>query len=134
MKFNIMFVDASISEVESLQFVFEDEPYYVFAFDNPLDALNVIKTLEWAVVVADQSMHNMNGVEFLNTVRIHSPQTIGIIMSGYDETKERAAALYPDRAYRYIQKPLDDIEIRHMLRTAIADYETITGLKNPAIV
>ena len=55
-------------------------------------------------------------------------------MSGYDETKEGAAALYPDKVYRYIQKPLDDIEIRHILRTAIADYETITGLKNPAIV
>jgi response regulator RpfG family c-di-GMP phosphodiesterase len=133
MKFNIMFVDDSISELESLQYLFKDEPYYVFVFDNPLDALNLSKTLEWAVVVVDQSMHNMDCVEFLNKVRIHSPQTIGIIMSGYDETKEGGALLYPDRVYRYIQKPLDDIEIRHVLRTAIADYETITGLKNPAI-
>jgi CheY-like chemotaxis protein len=132
MKFNIMFVDTSISEPESLQCLFKDEPYYVFAFDNPLDALNVIKTLEWAVVVADRSMHNMDGVEFLNKVRAHSPQTIGIIMSSYDEIKELAATLYPEKVYRYIQKPLDDIEIKHMLRTAIADYETITGLKNPA--
>ena len=80
MKFNIMFVYNSISEPESLQCLFNNEPYYVFAFDNPLDALNVVKTLDWAVVVADRSMHNMDGVEFLNKIRAHSPQAIGIIM------------------------------------------------------
>ncbi|MGB5991855.1 MAG: response regulator, partial [Desulfobacterales bacterium] len=68
MKPNIMFVDDSISVLESLLWIFADEPYSVFFSDNPLNALNVTKTLEWAVVVADQSMQNMDGLEFLKRV------------------------------------------------------------------
>ncbi len=69
MKSNIMFVDDSISVLESLRWIFMDEPYYLFAFDSPLDALSVIKSLEFAVVVADQSMPEMAGIEFLEKVK-----------------------------------------------------------------
>jgi DNA-binding NtrC family response regulator len=134
MKFNIMFVDDSVSVLESLQWMFKDEPYYVFAFDRPLEALMMIKTLEWAVVVANQSMQNMDGMEFLKKVRAHSPQTMGIIMTVYDEIKEISDTLNPDGVYRYLKKPLDNIEIKQTLKTAIADYETITGFKRQAIV
>ena len=40
MKFNVMFVDDSNSVLESLQWIFMDEPYYLFSYDNPLDAIN----------------------------------------------------------------------------------------------
>ena len=63
MKFNIMIVDDSISVLETLQWLLKEEPYYLFAFDNPLDALKVIKTLEWAVVVAGRSIRKMDGLE-----------------------------------------------------------------------
>ena len=86
MKPNIMFVDDSLSVREALQWLFKDEPYYLFGFNNPLDALSVIKSLEWAVVVADRSMEKMDGLEFLKKVRSHSPHTVGIIMSGYNES------------------------------------------------
>ena len=51
MKPNIMFVDDSISVLESLRWIFMDEPYHVFAFDNPLEALNAIRAKDFAVVV-----------------------------------------------------------------------------------
>ena len=85
MKFNVMFVDDSMSFLESLQWLFKDEPYYLFTFDNPLDALKVIGTLEWAVVVADRSIQKMGGLEFLKRVRADSPRTMGIIMSDDNE-------------------------------------------------
>ena len=65
MKFNVMIVADSKSILECLQRLFMDEPYYLFTFENPLDALNVIRTLEWAVVVSDQSIPRINGLEFL---------------------------------------------------------------------
>jgi DNA-binding NtrC family response regulator len=132
MKFNIMFVDDSISVLESLQWLFKDEPYYLFAFDNPLDALKVIKTLEWAVIVADRSMQNMDGLEFLKKVRVYSPRTIGIIMTGDNEIKEVSDALYPGCVYRFVKKPLDNIEIKQAVQAAITDYKKNTGMKRHA--
>ena len=133
MKFNIMFVDDSFSVLESLQWLFKDEPYYVFSFNNPFDALNVIKTLEWAVVVVEQSMQKMDGVELLKKVQAHSPCTMGVIMTGYNEIKEAIDTLYPSGIYRFVKKPLDNFEIKQAVRAAIADYEANTGIKRKAI-
>ena len=134
MKFNVMFVDDSISVLESLQWIFRDEPYYLFAFDNPFDALKVTKTLEWAVVVADQSMQNIDGLEFLKRIQAQSPHTMGIIMTGYNEIKETLDTLYPGCVYHFVKKPLNHIEIKTAVKAAIADYETNTGVTRHAIV
>jgi len=134
MKFNIMFVDDAISVLESLQWIFKNEPYSVFFSDNPLDALQVTNTLEWAVVVADQSMQNMAGLEFLARFQARSPHTMGIIMTGYNEIKETLDTLYSGCIYRFVKKPLDDIEIKKAVKAAITDYETNTGIKRRAIV
>jgi len=120
MKFNIMLVDESISVLESLQRLFKDEPYYLFAFDNPLDALKVINTLEWDLVVADQTMQKMDGLEFLERVRAQSPHTMGIIMIGDNEIKANLEVLYFGNDYRFVKKPLDCIEIKQAVKAAIA--------------
>ena len=124
-----MFVDDSVSVREALQWLFKDEAYYLFGFDNPLDALSVIKSLEWAVVVADRSLQNMDGLEFLQMVRAHSPCTVGIIMSGYSESPGASDTLYPGCVYRFVKKPLDNNEIKQAVKEAIAQYEINAGDK-----
>ena len=129
MKPNIMFVDNSISVLESLQWIFKDEPYYLFAFANPTDALSVINTFEWAVFVADQTMQKIDGLEFLERVRTHSPHTMGIIMTEDDETKANLEVLYPGDDYRFVKKPVDSNEIRQAVTEAIAQYVTNNDIK-----
>ena len=123
MKFNIMFVDDSNSVLESLQWLFMDEPYYLFSYDNPLEALNVIKLLEWAVIVVERHMQNMDGLEFLKRVKANSPHTMGIIMSGYNEITEALDTLYHGCVDRFIKKPLDNNEIKKAVKMAINDYK-----------
>jgi len=82
MKPNIMFVDDSISVLESLRWIFMDEPYHFFSFVSPLKALKAIDSEEFAVVVADQSMPEVAGIEFLKKVKQRSPDTVGMIISG----------------------------------------------------
>lgn len=128
MKFNIMIVDESISVLESLQQLFKDEPYYLFAFDNPLDALKVINILKWDVVVADQTMQKMDGLEFLEKIRFHSPHTMGIIMIRDDEIRANLEVLCAGNNYRFVKKPLDDIEIRQAVKAALSIAKDIMRL------
>jgi DNA-binding NtrC family response regulator len=132
MKFNVMIVDDSKSVLEFLQWLFTDEPYYLFTFDNPLDALKVIKTLEWAVVVAGQSIPKMDGVEFLRRVRTNSPHTMGIIMSEDNEIKRESDISYSECVYRIIKKPLKKNEIKQAVKMAIEYYEINVGSKEHA--
>jgi len=134
MKFNIMFVDDSISVLESLQWIFKDEPYSVFFSNNPRDALQVTNTLEWTVVAADQSMQNMDGLEFLKRFQAQSPLTIGIIMTGYNEKERAVDTLSPGCMYRFVKKPLNHIEIKNAVKMAISDYETHSNVKKNAII
>lgn len=129
MKFNVMFVDDSISVLESLQWLFMDEPYYVFTFDNPLDALKVIKSLEWAVVVVDKSIPKMGGLEFLKKVRAASPHTIGIMMTDENDIVGELDTSSFKWVYRFVKNPLHKNEIKQAVKMAIAYYETSVGNK-----
>jgi DNA-binding NtrC family response regulator len=132
MKFNVMIVDDSKSVLESLQWLFVDEPYYLFTFDNPLDALKVIRSLEWAVVVADRSLPKMGGLEFLKRIRTDSPHTMGIIMGNSNEIGKGLDTSYPEYIYRVVKKPLDHNEIKQAVKMAIVDYETNVSSKEHA--
>jgi len=63
MRYCIILVDDSISVLESLKWIFMDEPYDLFAFESPLDALRMMESSEIAVIVADQSMCKMDVFE-----------------------------------------------------------------------
>jgi len=132
MKFNIMIVDDSKSVLESLQWLFMDEPYYLFTFDNPFEALKVIRSLEWAVVVADQSIPKMGGLEFLKRVRADSPHTMGIIMTDDNEITRELDTSYSECVYRFVKKPLKKNEIKQAVKMAIAYYKTNVGSKEHA--
>ena len=132
MKFNIMIVDDSKSVLESLQWLFMDEPYYLFTFDNPFEALKVIRSLEWAVVVADRSIPKMGGLEFLKRVRADSPHTMGIIMTDDNEITGELDTSYSECVYRFVKKPLKKNEIKQAVKMAIAYYENNVGSKEHA--
>ncbi|MFO7971061.1 MAG: response regulator [Desulfobacterales bacterium] len=124
MKSNIMFVDDSISVLESLRLIFMDEPYHVFAFNSPHEALCAIEGKEFAVVVAEQSMTEMDGIEFLNKVKQRSPDTEGIIMYGFVKSRTASSVITDRNIYRFIKKPLDINEIKQAVAVVLVGYES----------
>ena len=123
MKSNIMFVDDSISVLESLSLIFMDEPYRIFVFDSPSKALRAIEDREFAVVVAEQSMTEMDGIEFLKKVKQKSPDTEGIIMYGFVKPKTASDGITHGNVYRFIKKPLDINEIKQTVAVVLVRYE-----------
>ena len=118
-----MFVDDSISVLESLRLIFMDEPYHVFAFNSPHEALCAIEGKEFAVVVAEQNMTEMDGIEFLNRVKQRSPDTEGIIMYGFVKPRIASSAISDSNIYRFIKKPLDINEIKQAVAIVLVGYE-----------
>ena len=123
MKSNIMFVDDSISVLESLRLIFMDEPYHVFAFNSPHEALCAIEGKDFAVVVAEQSMTEMDGIEFLNKVKQKSPDTEGILMYGFVKPRTASDAITHGDIYRFIKKPLDINDIKQTVAVVLVGYE-----------
>jgi DNA-binding NtrC family response regulator len=124
MKFSVMIVDDSKNVFESLQWLFIDEPYYLFTFDNPHDALNVITTLDWAVAIVARSIQKMDGLEFLKKFHRDSPHTVGIIMAEQNKFTDKNDMSYSEFVFRSVNKPIVNSEIKQAVKTAIVQYET----------
>jgi ATP-dependent Lon protease len=122
-KSNIMFVDDSVSVLESLRLIFMDEPYHVFAFNSPHEALCAIEGKKFAAVVAEQSMTEMDGIEFLNKVKQKSPDTECILMYGFVKPRTVSNAITCGDVYRSIKKPLDINEIKQAVAVVLVGYE-----------
>jgi DNA-binding NtrC family response regulator len=119
-----MFVDESFSALESIKWIFKDEPYYLFAFDSPIEALSVMKALKFSVVVADQSMREMDGIEFFERAKQKSPDTLGIILTSYLDFDKALEALDKGLVNRFIKKPWNCIGLKQAVKTAVENYET----------
>jgi DNA-binding NtrC family response regulator len=123
MKRNIMLVDNSISVLETLKWLFADEPYYIFACGDPIEALGLIRLAEFAVVVADQSLQKMSGLEFMQKVKKRSPDTLGIIMKDSVHLEKVTGAIHKN-VYGFVEKPLDNGELKHAVANALTHYDT----------
>jgi DNA-binding NtrC family response regulator len=123
MKSNIMFVDDSISVLKSLKWLFMDEPYRIFLFDSPLEALSTIDFKQFSVVVSDQSMPEMTGIQFLEKIKQKSPDTVGIIMCAFIESETALNAIKRGVVNRFIEKSLDINEIKQAVAMALAQSE-----------
>jgi DNA-binding NtrC family response regulator len=85
--------------------------------------LKAIDSKEFAVVVADQSMPKMTGIEFLKKVKQRSPGTVGMIMSGFVKPEAVSNAMNRGVVNRFKEKPLDINEIKQAVAIANTRYK-----------
>ena len=131
MKRKIAFVDDEPNVLESLKWVFKDEPYLTYTFQSPFDVLEKIKTHEFAVVVADQVMPEIEGINLLKLVKEIRPSTICIIMTAHADLQIAISAVNQGNIFRFVFKPWDIMEIKTAVKNAIDFYELkseISGL------
>jgi len=111
--------DASVDGPRRSIFVVDDEPpnldslnrvlgdrYLVSTFDSADDALQAIRTSGTPdLIITDQRMPGMTGVELLTEVGKLFPQAVGVVLSGYTERKDLVGAVNTGRVFSYITKP-----------------------------
>ena len=74
--------------------------------------LEILAQHEVGVVISDQRMPGMSGVEFLTQVKELYPQTIRIVLSGYADLDSVTAAINQGAIYKFFVKPWDNNILR----------------------
>ena len=77
---------------------------------------------EMALVVSDQRMPEMTGIELLIKVREAYPDTIRMIISAYTEIHELIDAINKAEVYRYFVKPWEEDQLRLTVGNAVGTY------------
>jgi two-component system response regulator HupR/HoxA len=89
---------------------------------NGHSALEVMKEQEISVILADQRMPEMTGVEFFNKAMQIQPHAMRILITGYTDIEAIIRAINDGKVFYYISKPWEPEELRIIVRRAAEQY------------
>jgi len=121
-KHSILLVDDEPEILFSLRGLLRKE-FEVHTAESGAEAMEILKQHPINVIMTDQRMPEMTGVQLLHRVEGEFPQTIRIVFTGYADIKAVIDAVNQGHIYRYITKPWDPDELLSVLRQACAAHD-----------
>ncbi len=126
-KSKILFVDDEPQILETLKLVFRG--CNIATSTSAKEALKLLQSEPFAVIVSDQRMPEMTGVEFLKEAKKLSPKSVRILLTGYSELDNVIEAINSGEVYRFISKPWDNDKLKETVETACKIAELDADLK-----
>src|SRR5690349_9030626 len=121
-RYPILVVDDEQDNLDAFRFNFR-KTFDILTASGGAEALQILAEREVAVVVTDQRMPRMTGVELLREVRQRQPDCVGIILTAFTDVDVLIEAINLGQVYRYITKPWDAKEVRGVLQYAIERFD-----------
>lgn len=121
-EYPVLFVDDEEMALLSLADQYERD-FTLYTAKSGKEALDVLRANpEIAVIVTDQKMPGMSGVEFLAEARKISPDAVRMLLTAYTEMEMVIEAINKGNIYRYLTKPYDVAELRYAVLQGIEHY------------
>lgn len=126
---NLLIVDDEEEILKALRRQFR-KIYNIFEAGSAGEAYKILSENPIQVIISDQRMPEMNGTEFLSTVKSEFPDAIRLILTGYADIKAVIDAINAGNVFRYVTKPWDPTELDTIVREAFDKYQmTINNRK-----
>lgn len=124
---HVLYVDDEEKALVYFRQMFEDE-YVVHTAANATEGYRILESYgsRIGVLLADQRMPGESGVELMERARRLNPNVVRILVTAFTDYQTAVRAVNDGRAFRYLHKPLDPVELSNHLRQAMEAYETLT--------
>lgn len=122
MKHTILCVDDEADNVDALERLLRTK-YKVLKSTSGADALKILDKNRVTVIISDQRMPKMTGVEFLTKSLDTHPDAIRILLTGYADIEVVIEAINSGQIYRYVNKPWDPVDLVNTIDKAVERYE-----------
>lgn len=127
-KANVMFVDDEQRVLTSMRALFRRD-YNVHLANSGDEALALLDSEDMDVIVSDQRMPGMTGVDVLKACKQRAPRAMRILLTGYADKDAIAASINEGEVFRYLTKPC----ARETLRDTVAMAVSAAGLGAPEV-
>ncbi len=107
-QFSILCVDDEPNILRSLGRLFRREGYRLHFAQGAEEALQILETHPIDLIISDNRMPNITGVQFLALVKARWPDTVRIILSGYTQVSSITQAINEGHIFKFILKPWED--------------------------
>jgi len=111
----VVLLDDEPEILSALRRLLRKEPYEVLATGDPEEAVAWTLLRKASLVMADQRMPSMSGLDFLEIVRLCSPSTIRVMLSGQTDLTGVMKLARIDAIERLVRKPWDGEDLKGLL-------------------
>jgi two-component system NtrC family sensor kinase len=118
----VLYVDDDTANLVVLKATCQGEFDVITASSGP-EGLEILKHREVAVLLVDQRMPGMTGVEVFEVAQKLYPDTIRILITAYSDLSDAINAINRGQIRRYIRKPWDPDELKAVLRDGIETFQ-----------
>ena len=114
----ILLVDDDENILTVLKMRLELMGLQVTSCDNPIDAIEIFKQGDFDLVLTDQRMDGLKGVELLAKIKKIAPYIPVIIMTAYGKIDDAVVSM-KEGAFSYLEKPVDAKELKDIIQRAV---------------
>ena len=125
----ILVVDDERDNLDALRRLLRNQ-YDVVTVDSAFEALKELQRRTFHVIISDQRMPEMTGVELLEKAKTLRPASTRILLTCYTDIESVIGAINRGNIYRYVAKPWDPEELRLTLRQANEAFELRAALED----
>ena len=124
MKYKIMVVDDEPANLRTLERIFRQD-YQVVTAPSGAEALALLEHHDVALLISDQRMPAMTGIELMKRTVSLRPQMVKILLTGYTDVEALIEAINSGLVYRYLTKPWNNDDLRLTVSRALEHYEAM---------
>ncbi len=121
---NLLIIDDEPDILKALRRQFRQD-YAIYIATSAAEGYEIMTQTPIQVIISDQRMPGMSGVEFFDRTKIEFPDAIRLLLTGHADIQSVIAAINDGNVFRYIAKPWDPDEIATIVREAFTKYRMI---------
>ena len=121
MEIGVLYVDDEINNLNSFKAAFRRD-FEIYTASSAREGRKILDAHEIGVIITDQRMPGMTGIEFLESIIPIYPDTIRILLTGFSDINAVMDAINRGQVYKYLVKPWQNDELKMYIENALEIY------------
>ena len=124
-RYTVLVVDDEENVLRSVERLFRREPYRLLTAASAEEALAAVEREPVHLVMADQRMPGMTGIQLIQRIRERYPEVMRVVFTGYIDMNTAIDAINKGQVFRFVTKPWRDDDLKNVVRQALIQYELV---------
>jgi DNA-binding NtrC family response regulator len=120
----LLVVDDEMDVCDSVHDLLRRE-FHVLKARSADEGLKLMRDNEVHIIMTDQRMPKVSGVELLKSIRTGHPQAVRMLFTGYADLDSVIAAINQGHIFRFLKKPWQPAELEDAVREAAGEYDRL---------
>lgn len=121
MDIGVLYVDDEVNNLNSFKAAFRRD-FDIYTASSAREGRKILDNNEIGVIITDQRMPGMTGIEFLESIIAIYPDTIRILLTGFSDINAVMDAINRGQVYKYLVKPWQNDELKMYIENALEIY------------